>query len=252
MRRPFRRIRFFNQSLGLDEERLHAQDAGDLQARHRVRGLGSCRRIATSTRSAAYGAPLAASDFHHYWLQLRAARRRDAAGDEYSLASVAARLGAFHAGPSRTRARCSRLFATPFTSTLLCTRSTCVGTPSSAACSDSTRASSTRACAARTASSRGDLEERQEVEGDLFIDCSGFRGLLIEQALKPDTRTGRSGCPATAPSRCPARVQARSLPTRAPPRARLAGNGAFRCSTESAMATSIAAGSSATTRQPRR
>ena len=67
-------------------------------------------------------------------------------------------------------------------------------------------------------------------------------------AARAATRTGRTGCPAIAPSPCPARVPARSRPTRAPPRARRAGSGAFRCSTGSATAMSSAAATSATTK----
>ena len=86
-----------------------------------------------------------------------------------------------------------------------------------------------------------------------FSTARDFRGCSSKRRCEPDTRTGRTGCPAIAPSPSRARRTRRtSSRTRARPRIKPDGNGAFRCNTARATDTSIAPTTSATTKRPRR
>jgi tryptophan halogenase len=93
------------------------------------------------------------------------------------------------------------------------------------------------------------LASGRRVEGDLFIDCSGFRGLLIEQTLATGYEDWSHWLPCDRAWPCPATMAVNSRPTRAPPRAARAGSGASRCSTASATAMCTAATSSPTTKR---
>lgn len=116
------------------------------------------------------------ADFHHFWLEAKA---RGIGGDygDYSLERAAALAGRFATDADRTLAYAYHLDATAYARFL---RDIAEG----AGC----RRIEGWITAVERDGTDGDLHalvlaDGRRVEGDLFIDCTGFRALLIEGAL---------------------------------------------------------------------
>ncbi len=178
-------IRLVNQFLGLDEDDL-------LRATHGTFKLGiefnDWRRLGDSYMHAFgdIGLPLGLIGFHHYWLRDVHGRERSGAPDlwAYSLNAAAARQHRF--------GRMERVGSSPLTGIKYAYQL------DAAAYAQYLRRHIDAGIVQRIEGRIVDVHLRAEdgfiesvqlasgerVAGDLFIDCSGFRGLLIEGALK--------------------------------------------------------------------
>jgi tryptophan halogenase len=131
-----------------------------------------------------YGLDMLGIEFHHHWLKGRMAGDRTPL-DVYSLGVVAGLAGRFaHPRPDQPGSPLSRIaYAFQFDASLyaryLRQRAEALGVRrTEGRIVDVVQNAETGFIEAVT------LTDERRVEGDLFIDCSGFRGLLIEQTLE--------------------------------------------------------------------
>lgn len=130
-----------------------------------------------------HGASIEGVSFHHYWLRLRE-QGDTSLIDDYSMATVAARMGKFAVPPKELPPGVPGMgYAYHFDAGLYARYLRDYAEARGVRRTEG-RIQSVKLRAADGFVEALELEGDRRVEGDFFIDCSGFRGLLIEGALE--------------------------------------------------------------------
>ena len=173
-------ILVFNHVLGLDENEFVRQTQATFKLGIEFRNWGTIGHNYFHPFGT-YGADLDMLSFHHYWLRLRASGDTTSI-DEYSMPIMAARAGKFIRPATEARNVLSKMsYAFHFDASLYATYLRNESMKRGVVRHEAKIVSVKQRADGFIEAVR--LEDGREIAGDFFIDCSGFRGLLIEQTL---------------------------------------------------------------------
>ncbi|MEO9634871.1 MAG: tryptophan halogenase family protein [Parasphingorhabdus sp.] len=175
-------IRDFNRMLEIDEAQLMARTSATIKLGIEFRDWGKTGDHYIHPFGV-HGEPLGDVDFHHHWVKENAEGRAADFGN-YSLPIEAARKGRFEPPSDNwTSPAHSYAYAFQFDASLY-----------AAFLADYAKTRGVERIEGKVTTVDCDtesgfiqsltLESGQQISGELFVDCSGFRGLLIEQELK--------------------------------------------------------------------